>query len=61
MATSGTDAPGVKQATVRQAPLQIFTGHKDQSYALDWSSGTPGRLLSGIPQLHVCQLYRNVP
>ncbi|XP_020529985.1 glutamate-rich WD repeat-containing protein 1 isoform X1 [Amborella trichopoda] len=34
-------------ATIRQAPLHIFTGHKDEGYALDWSSITPGRLLSG--------------
>lgn len=32
---------------VRQAPLHIFTGHKDEGFALDWSSVTPGRLLSG--------------
>lgn len=32
----------------RQAPLHIFTGHKDEGFALDWSSVTPGRLLSGI-------------
>lgn len=31
----------------RQAPLHIFTGHKDEGFALDWSSVTPGRLLSG--------------
>jgi ribosome assembly protein RRB1 len=49
MASSGPDAPGVKQATVRQAPLQIFSGHKDEGYALDWSPVTAGRLLSGIP------------
>uniref|UniRef100_A0A0C9S618 Glutamate-rich WD repeat-containing protein 1 n=1 Tax=Wollemia nobilis TaxID=56998 RepID=A0A0C9S618_9CONI len=31
----------------RQAPLQIFSGHKDEGFALDWSPVTPGRLLSG--------------
>lgn len=46
MATSGPDAPG-QPSTVRQAPLQIFTGHKDEGYALDWSPITAGRLLSG--------------
>ena len=61
MATSGPDAPGVKQATVRQAPLQIFSGHKDEGYALDWSPVTAGRLLSGIPQLHACKSYTNRP
>nr|AAN40972.1 WD40 [Syntrichia ruralis] len=46
MATSGPDAPG-QPSTVRQAPLHIFTGHKDEGYALDWSPITAGRLLSG--------------
>ncbi|KAG0618694.1 hypothetical protein M758_4G085700 [Ceratodon purpureus] len=46
MASSGPDAPGVPN-TVRQAPLHIFTGHKDEGYALDWSPITAGRLLSG--------------
>ncbi|MCO5548428.1 hypothetical protein L7F22_001884 [Adiantum nelumboides] len=32
---------------LRQAPLQIFTGHKDEGFALDWSSVVSGRLLSG--------------
>ena len=46
METSGPDAPG-QPSTVRQAPLYIFTGHKDEGYALDWSPVTAGRLLSG--------------
>ncbi|GLJ54061.1 hypothetical protein SUGI_1157230 [Cryptomeria japonica] len=32
---------------VRQAPLHVFSGHKDEGFALDWSPVTPGRLLSG--------------
>ncbi|CAM6021978.1 unnamed protein product, partial [Sphagnum balticum] len=40
------DGPGLR-TTVRQAPLQIFTGHKDEGFALDWSPITAGRLLSG--------------
>lgn len=47
MATSGPDAPGIS-TTIRQAPLHIFTGHKDEGYALDWSPITAGRLLSGM-------------
>ncbi|KAH7307800.1 hypothetical protein KP509_22G078400 [Ceratopteris richardii] len=31
----------------RQAPLHIFTGHKDEGFALDWSAVVPGRLVSG--------------
>uniref|UniRef100_A0A7I4AC55 Glutamate-rich WD repeat-containing protein 1 n=1 Tax=Physcomitrium patens TaxID=3218 RepID=A0A7I4AC55_PHYPA len=46
MATSGPDPSGAP-TTVRQAPLHIFTGHKDEGYALDWSPITAGRLLSG--------------
>ncbi len=42
------DGPGLR-TTVRQAPLQIFTGHKDEGFALDWSPITAGRLLSGQP------------
>jgi ribosome assembly protein RRB1 len=40
------DGPGPR-TTVHQAPLQIFTGHKDEGFALDWSPVTAGRLLSG--------------
>ncbi|KAJ7544891.1 hypothetical protein O6H91_09G097800 [Diphasiastrum complanatum] len=32
---------------VRQAPLQIFTGHKEEGFALDWSPLVPGRLVTG--------------
>lgn len=46
METSGPDAPG-QPSTVRQAPLYIFNGHKDEGYSLDWSPITAGRLLSG--------------
>ncbi|CAM6036599.1 unnamed protein product [Sphagnum compactum] len=40
------DGPGPR-TTVHQAPLQIFTGHKDEGFALDWSPVTASRLLSG--------------
>ncbi|BBN09653.1 ribosome assembly protein RRB1 [Marchantia polymorpha subsp. ruderalis] len=32
---------------LRQAPLHIFTGHKDEGFALDWSPVNPGRLVTG--------------
>jgi ribosome assembly protein RRB1 len=40
------DGPG-PCTTVHQAPLQIFTGHQDEGFALDWSPVTAGHLLSG--------------
>lgn len=38
-----------KDATTvsNQTPLVKFTGHKDEGYAIDWSSLVPGRLVSG--------------
>ncbi|CAM6100422.1 unnamed protein product [Calypogeia fissa] len=42
--SSGT---GVSNNLVRQAPLHIFTGHKDEGFAIDWSPITPGRLVTG--------------
>eukprot|EP00271_Cylindrocystis_brebissonii_P017308 TRINITY_DN444_c0_g1_i5.p1 TRINITY_DN444_c0_g1~~TRINITY_DN444_c0_g1_i5.p1 ORF type:complete len:492 (-),score=118.56 TRINITY_DN444_c0_g1_i5:404-1879(-) len=34
-------------APARQVPLQIFSGHKDEGFAIDWSPVTSARLLSG--------------
>jgi hypothetical protein len=34
---------------VRQAPLQVFTGHPDEGFAMDWSPVAPGKLVTGEP------------
>jgi ribosome assembly protein RRB1 len=47
LATSDPRVSTALSAAVHQAPLQIFSGHKDEGYALDWSPVTPARLLSG--------------
>ena len=40
-----------------QAPLQVFTGHKDEGFAIDWSSVSPGRLLTGVYTSHCTRLF----
>lgn len=30
------------------APLKVFSGHKDEGYAIDWSPNVTGRLVSGV-------------
>ncbi|KAH9320783.1 hypothetical protein KI387_015422, partial [Taxus chinensis] len=47
LATSDPRSSTGMSNVVRQAPLQVFSGHKDEGFALDWSPVTPGRLLSG--------------
>eukprot|EP01018_Ginkgo_biloba_P021671 Gb_37351 [translate_table: standard] len=47
LATSDPSVSTALSPVVHQAPLQIFSGHKDEGFALDWSPVTPGRLLSG--------------
>jgi hypothetical protein len=32
---------------MRQAPLQVFTGHPDEGFAMDWSPVAPGKLVTG--------------
>ena len=29
-------------------PLKVFSGHKDEGYAIDWSPNVTGRLVSGV-------------
>lgn len=41
------DTKGQLEAPARVTPSQVFTGHKDEGYALDWSPATEGRLASG--------------
>ncbi|KAL3688519.1 hypothetical protein R1sor_014828 [Riccia sorocarpa] len=38
---------GGPHSIVRQAPLHVFTGHKDEGFAVDWSPVNPGRLVTG--------------
>lgn len=47
--TPDQDTSGKHPAPVtgRQAPLQIFQGHKDEGFAIDWSPVVAGRLLTG--------------
>jgi len=45
--TTTTDAKGQVAAPTRVTPSQVFTGHKDEGYALDWSPVVEGRLASG--------------
>jgi len=45
--TTTSDGKGTNAPAVRTMPKQVFTGHKDEGYALDWSSVVEGRLASG--------------
>ncbi|GBG66310.1 hypothetical protein CBR_g58801 [Chara braunii] len=44
MSTSGAAA---KEGAAFLPPLQVFTGHAEEGFALDWSPVTAGRLVSG--------------
>lgn len=46
---------------LRQAPLHIFTGHKDEGFALDWSPVNPGRLVTGITTIKCYFSYLGLP
>ena len=45
--TSTKDAKGKVDPPQRVTPTQVFTGHKDEGYAIDWSPVCEGRLASG--------------
>ena len=45
--TSDERGKGEIAAPTRVMPKQVFTGHKDEGYALDWSPVIEGRLASG--------------
>lgn len=32
----------------KHVPLKIFSGHKDEGFAIDWSPLVTGRLVSGV-------------
>ena len=41
------DVKGQIEAPSRVTPAQVFTGHKEEGYAIDWSPVAEGRLASG--------------
>eukprot|EP00898_Chlorokybus_atmophyticus_P002238 jgi/Chlat1/3014/Chrsp201S03266 len=45
-ATAG-NAEDATPTVSRQAPVQVFTGHTDEGFAMDWSPVAEGRLLTG--------------
>ncbi|XP_071721478.1 protein HEAT STRESS TOLERANT DWD 1-like [Rutidosis leptorrhynchoides] len=47
LAESETNISKDATTVYNQTPLIKFTGHKDEGYAIDWSSLVPGRLVSG--------------
>jgi ribosome assembly protein RRB1 len=46
-ALSGPSIGAQADTDKHKAPLYIFTGHKDEGFAIDWSPITPGRLVTG--------------
>nr|ACG42483.1 glutamate-rich WD repeat-containing protein 1 [Zea mays] len=47
LAESGTAAPKEDDIIHKHLPLKVFSGHKDEGYAIDWSPLVTGRLVSG--------------
>jgi hypothetical protein len=48
LAESGTDARNEGDIIHKHLPLKVFSGHKDEGYAIDWSPLVTGRLVSGV-------------
>jgi ribosome assembly protein RRB1 len=48
LAESGTAAPKEDDIIHKHLPLKVFSGHKDEGYAIDWSPLVTGRLVSGV-------------
>ncbi|RLN27715.1 glutamate-rich WD repeat-containing protein 1-like [Panicum miliaceum] len=46
-AESGAPAPKEDDIIHKHLPLKVFSGHKDEGYAIDWSPLVTGRLVSG--------------
>jgi ribosome assembly protein RRB1 len=46
-AESGAPAPKEDGIIHKHLPLKVFSGHKDEGYAIDWSPLVTGRLVSG--------------
>jgi ribosome assembly protein RRB1 len=47
LAESGTHAHNEEDKIHKHLPLKVFSGHKDEGYAIDWSPLVTGRLASG--------------
>ena len=47
-AESGAPAPKEDDIINKHLPLKVFSGHKDEGYAIDWSPLVTGRLVSGV-------------
>ena len=48
LAESERDTSSGGNSLHRLSPIIKFGGHKDEGYAIDWSSVVPGRLVSGM-------------
>ncbi|WVZ54623.1 hypothetical protein U9M48_005390 [Paspalum notatum var. saurae] len=46
-AESGIPAPNEDDIIHKHTPVKVFSGHKDEGYAIDWSLLVAGRLVSG--------------
>jgi ribosome assembly protein RRB1 len=48
LAESGAHAHDEEDKIHKHLPLKVFSGHKDEGYAIDWSPLVTGRLVSGV-------------
>jgi hypothetical protein len=48
LAESGSHAHNEEGKIHKHLPLKVFSGHKDEGYAIDWSPLVTGRLVSGV-------------
>jgi hypothetical protein len=48
IAESGSHAHNEEDKIHKHLPLKVFSGHKDEGYAIDWSPLVTGRLASGV-------------
>jgi ribosome assembly protein RRB1 len=48
LADSGPVAHKEEDIIHNHVPLKVFSGHKDEGYAIDWSPHVTGRLVSGM-------------
>ena len=45
---SGKEEHNDEDMIHKHLPLKVFSGHKDEGYAIDWSPLVTGRLVSGV-------------